>query len=135
MEEQAKLALGATKTLWKKLDQLEREGGETTNLKELASKANKAVQAIQRLARDEAVCADVRLNIMREAVRDELIDREANAARILDRQRTLTESQREGSAILERSLTSARGIEAAIGALCPHQAHAAPGVAVLANGR
>lgn len=149
MEDQAKGALGATKKLWHELNRLQQaaltEAGNGPDadvasapwveLKALAAKANKAVQAMQRLGRDEAVRADVRHGILREAVRDELIDREANAARVLDRQRTLAEAQRDGATVLERSLTSARGVEAAIGSLCPHQVHVAPGVALLANGR
>lgn len=151
MEDQAKGALSATKKLWHELNRLQQaavtEAGSGPNadadgasapwveLKALAAKANKAVQAMQRLGRDEAARADVRHGILREAVRDELIDREANAARVLDRQRALAEAQRDGTTVLERSLTSARGVEAAIGSLCPHQVHVAPGVALLANGR
>ena len=151
MEDPAKGALGATKKLWQELNRMQQAAVNQVGtdadaaaaaaaapwleLKALASKANKAVQAMQRLARDEAVRADVRHGILREAVRDELIDREANAARVLDRQRTLAEAQRDGATVLERSLTSARGVEAAIGSLCPHQVHVAPGVALLANGR
>ena len=147
MQEQSKAALGATKKLWQGLNLLQvaavNEPGADADaaaapwleLKALASKANKAVQVMQRLARDEAVRADVREGILREAVRDELIDREANAARVLDRQRALAETQREGTVILDRALASARGIDQAIGGLCPHQTQMAPGVALLANGR
>ena len=87
---------------------------------------------MQRLAQDQVAQSDVREGILREAMRDELIDREANAARVLDRQRTLAETRNNGAAVFERSITSAQNIENAIGALCPHQTRIAPGVAALA---
>jgi len=147
MDAQAKLALNATKALHKRLREAEEHEGvgaleispssyfDWAALKKLAADANRAVQAMQRLARDEAVRADVRQGILREAVRDELIDREANAARVLDRQRTLAEMQHDGVAVLERSIASARAVEAAVGSLCPHHVSMASGVAVLASGR
>ena len=133
MEEQARLALNATKTLHRRLAEIQCQPQEQAELRALARSANKAVQAMQKLARDEAVRADVRHDILREAVRDELIDREANAARVLDRQRMLAEAQHDGARVLDRSLASARNIENALGALCPYQMRVAPGVAVLAN--
>ena len=105
MDAQAKVALNATKALHKRLRQCEeaQELGalevspgsyiDWVALKKLAADANRAVQAMQRLARDQAVQSDVREGILREAVRDELIDREANAARVLDRQRLLAEGR------------------------------------------
>ena len=86
MDKHAKAALSATKNLHKRIQDLEDEMGETDRcypnfkeLKKLAADANKAIQAMQRHASDDAVRADVRENILREAVRDELIDRAAKA--------------------------------------------------------
>ena len=140
MDAQAKVALGATKRLHQGLGKLgsDREGfsdDDLTGLRTMAASANKAVQAMQRIARDQAVQADVREGILREAVRDELIDREANAARVLDRQRQLVDGRGDASTVFERALQSAQQIEASLGALCPYQAPTAPGVAVLAGGR
>ena len=143
MEKHAKAALSATKNLHKRLREWEdksahaefNDGIDWEPLKKLAADANKAIQAMQRHASDDAVRADVRENILREAVRDELIDREANAARVLDRQRTLAETQHGGVAVFERSIASARAVEAAVGALCPHHVSMTPGAAVLASGR
>ena len=79
-----------------------------------------------RLARDarscDAVRADVRENILREAVRDELIDREANAARVLDKQRTLFEG-RDSAALtaFDRANQLVASVEASVASLCPHQ--------------
>ena len=89
--------LNATKTLHRRLAEIQCQPQEQAELRALAPSANKAVQAMQKLARDEAVRADVRHDILREAVRDELIDREANAARVLDRQRMLAEAQHDGA--------------------------------------
>jgi len=99
METHVKKALNATKLLHKRLCELEKASGSATYndginwkpLKKLAVDANKEIQAMRRHASDEAMRADVRENILREAVRDDLIDREANAARVLDKQRTALE--------------------------------------------
>jgi hypothetical protein len=145
MDAQAKVALNATKALHKRMRDAESAEGigalETSPanffdwqaLKKLAADANRAVQAMQRIASDQAVQSDVRESILRGAVHDELIDREANAARVLDRQRLLAEGRDGAGAVFERALTAAQQIEANIGALCPHQAPCAPGVALLAN--
>ena len=143
MDEHARRALNATKALYRRLGNLQAaprdvaELRELRELRELARTANLAVQGMQRCASDEAVRADVRHGILREAVRDELIDREANAARLLDRQRALSEAQRDNQSILERATASARSIESAIGALCPHRlsVSATAGVAVFAEER
>tara|TARA_B110000902_G_scaffold1636_1_gene1750 strand:- start:195 stop:650 length:456 start_codon:yes stop_codon:yes gene_type:complete len=145
VDTKAKLALNATKKLHTKLSELEEWQGvgvlecsmalDWAALKKLAADANRAVQAMQRLAHVEARRAEVSQGILREAVRDELIDREANAARVLDRQRALAESQHCATVVFDRSLTSARNVEASIGALCPNQLRVAAGVANLANGR
>ena len=145
MDTQAQVALNATKALHKRLrdaEQAQEQGAleispgnymDWVALKKLAADANRAVQAMQRLARDQVVQSDVREGILREAVRDELIDREANAARVLDRQRQLAEGKDGAGVVFERALVAAQQIEANIGALCPHKAPCAPGVAVLAG--
>jgi hypothetical protein len=133
MDKHAKVALSATKNLHKRLRELEEESLRKTHndhidfkeLKKLAAGANKAIQAMQRHASDDAVRADVRENILREAVRDELIDREANAARVHDKQRALS--------ALEKANQTVAGVEASLASLCPHQLQRAPGVSVLAE--
>jgi len=142
MDKHAKAALNATKSLHKRLRELEdtsetatvNDGIDWKPLKKLAADANKAIQAMQRHASDDAVRADVRENILREAVRDELIDREANAARVQDRQRTLFEG-RDSAALsaFDRANQQVATVEASIAALCPHQLQRAPGVSVLAE--
>lgn len=134
MEEHARAALGATKRLYKRLNELEEAesiGALETSpgsfcdwpaLKTLAADANKAIQALRRHALDEATRADVRESILREAMHNELIDREANAARVLDRQRTLLEARASGGLedVYERAIQSAMQIDAGIASLCPY---------------
>ena len=120
MDAQAKVALDATKTLHKRLRELERQNEDSDGnafpsidfpeLKKLAAHANKAVQAM-------------------------LIDREANAARIQDRQRLLLQQAdaTETLSAFDRAATSASSVEASIAALCPHQTRVAAGVVVIAT--
>lgn len=138
MDAHAKQALGSTKSLWKRLDALAKASDDPAvfeELRTLAYQANKAVQAMQRCAAQSVTTCDVREAILREAVRDELIDREANAARIFDRQRTRVEDRADALAAFDRAHASVRQIEAGIGALCPHQVSHVPGVALLAEAR
>ena len=139
MENHAARALTTTKALHKRLRELEDESFRKTHndeidwkpLKKLAADANKAVQAMQKHAQDEATRADVRENVLREAVRDELIDREANAARVVEKQRAFLEGQGQLGAY-DKALTTANAVEACVAQLCPHQTQRAPGVAQLA---
>ena len=140
MDEHAKKALNATKGLHTRLRELENDMVSTDRcnpdfkkLKKLAADANKAVQAMQRHASDEAVRADVSLSILREAVRDDLIDREANAARVLDKQRGMLECNPDAASAFERAHAAANAVESAVIALCPHQTRHASGVALLAE--
>ena len=141
MEKHAKKALSATKNLHKRLREWEHQQDvmdtvcvDYAELKKLAADANKAIQAMQRHASDDALRADVRENILREAVRDELIDREANAARVQDKQRSLFEG-RDAAALsaFDRANQTVAAIEASVASLCPHQLQRAPGVSVLAE--
>lgn len=133
MDEHIKEALGTTRTLHKRLDEL--DDARCEPLKKLAARANKAVQAIQRCAHAESLRADVRESILREAVRGELIDREANAARVLERHRLFAEeggSSSTAPSTFERARTAAASVEASIASLCSHRSRHAPGIALLA---
>jgi hypothetical protein len=142
MDQEVKKALKATKELHKRLRELEAEDAESDDhkynidwkpLKKLAVDTNRAIQAVQRHASAESICTQVRENILREAVRDDMIDREANAARILDKQRTMLESNGSGSIIFEKARVAAYSVESAIAALCPHQTKHSTGVPLLAE--
>jgi hypothetical protein len=133
MHAQAKVALDCTKALHRRLGKLDAEADpdEIVALRVLACKANKAVQAVQRIASMQVAQSDVRESILREAVREELIDREANAARVLDRQRLMSECKGGATSVFERAFAMAQQIEANVGTLCPHQVLRAPGISEL----
>jgi len=143
MEASAKRALATTRELHKRLKALEEgcagtsESSQQTEfkaLKKLAAESNRSIQAMNRAGVDEAVRANVRENLLREAVRDELIDREANAARVADKQRTLLEGQ--GPSVLtafDRSIVLAKTIEVATTKLFTYQVECTSGVALLAE--
>lgn len=76
------------------------------------------------------------LDCLRSEMHCELVDREANAARISERQRFLFERQSAQPGQLtaaERAAQSAAYVEAALAALCPHSTPLAPGCEQLAR--
>ena len=139
METHANKALAATRALHKRVREMEEPTEDSPPedyklLKKLASDANRAVHAMLRHAQDEQVRANVRENVLREAVRDELIDREANAARVIERQKFLLEQQGSQHAqAFERATATARNLAAAVAKLHACQLSLSPGVALLAN--
>lgn len=78
--------------------------------------------ALARQLDDERARHELELKTIRREIHDELIDREANAARIIDRQRALFErSGLDGQlSAHERAIASANFVESAIAALCPN---------------
>ena len=135
MDAHAKTALNATKALHKRLKEMEEDTERVVAMKKLAADANRAIQAMQRQHAAALQRARLEETLMREALRDELIDREANAARVLDRQRTLMGVGTGGlAAVHERALQSAGQIGASIDGLCPYASlRRAPGVDRLAR--
>ena len=106
------------------------------SLKELVTRLSDAVLH----SLDEAEQANTRLAIelhcVRAAMHEELVDREANAARIQDRQRLLFDraNAQEGQlSAHDRAALSANYVEAALGALCPQPAGPAAGCHVAAD--
>ena len=81
-------------------------------------------QVIARLARTIATQAErhrIEMAVFTEEVRQELVDREASAARTADRFRVLCE--RDGGsthALFDRAIGSSTAVEAALASLCPH---------------
>lgn len=75
-------------------------------------------------------------DIMRAEMHGEQVDREANSARIADRQRFLFEravAQSGQSTAAEKAVASAAYVEAALASLCPHVGNTSPGSAQLAE--
>lgn len=137
MDEFASKALASTKSLHRRLKELDPIASgiaktELCELAKLAATANRAVVALQRHAHASEMQASVRERVLRSAIHSDLIDREANAARVMDKERTLVE-QAGGSDIHERAHLAARVVERSLATLCPHQkVRTAPGVAFLA---
>ena len=139
MEQSGKDALRLTKELHTLLKQNQKSGNaddvDWKKLLELAVEANRAARSLRRHAQDDAVRAQVRENVLREAVRDELIDREANAARVAAKQTAMLE-QASGTSevsVFEKAQAVVRQVEAAVATLAPYQTEILPGVAVLFN--
>lgn len=73
---------------------------------------------------------------MRAEIHAEQVDREANAARVSERQRFLferQEAQQGQSSAAERAVASASYVEAALTSLCPHANQLSPGTVQLAQ--
>lgn len=78
----------------------------------------------------------VEKDVLRQEMHAEQVDREANSARVAERQRFLFEraaSQPGQSAAGERAVASASFVEAALASLCPHISEKSPGSAQLAE--
>ena len=111
------------------------EGSVEERLKTL-ERVEAGARALAQQLDDERTRHELELKTIRREVHDELIDREANAARIIDRQRTLFErSGLDGQlSAHERAIASANFVESAIAALCPNPpAHSADCELVRAN--
>ena len=136
METQTRAALRATKSLHKRLRELEHNPElrqSVSECKKLASDANKAVQAMRKHTHEQTVATQVQLQLMREAVRDELVDRSAAAARRQEKQRVLLEGALPSTlSALDRANHVVASLEASLATICPHQREQTRGVAVLA---
>jgi hypothetical protein len=96
------------------------------DLSELQTIANTLLETAlynARHAADAAAQSRIALDLLRSEVNSELVDREANAARIAERQQFLFQraSALPGQAsAAERACASAAYVEAALVSLCPH---------------
>ena len=135
-------ALTATQALHDALEQLGNDNisnlskrmlVDICSLKKLALKAHRSVLAMQRYMSADATRVQVREQLLREAIREDSMDRAANAARVLDKQRSLIQGNASDALFFERAHTAAHTVELAIAALCPHQTESTPGVRLLAQ--
>lgn len=105
------------------------------DLRTLASDIYTTALSDVRRSADATARARVQLDTLRTELNNELVDREANAARIAERQQFLFQRVsalpgQHGAA--ERAVASATYVEAALVALCPHVHRAMPGCAHIA---
>lgn len=106
------------------------------DLRAMADDIHTAILSEARLAADVEARTRVQMDTLRTEINSELIDREANAARIAERQQFLF--QRAAAlpgqlGALERAVASAAYVEAALVALCPHVNPPLPGCAHVAE--
>lgn len=108
----------------------------TLDLRSIAAALHEAALFDARRATELKARARTQLDMLRTEINDELVDREANAARIAERQQFLFQ---RASAVpgqlgaAERAVASATYVESALVALCPHVNHPMPGCAHIAQ--
>lgn len=112
---------------------------ETTwnDVRKIAKSLMRAVTQAERQQEADAKRALVERDVMRSEMHGELVDREANAARVAERQRFLYErplAQNGLAQAFERASASASFVEAALVALCPHAHPPSRGCEVVAKG-
>ena len=128
MEDDASLVLlGDTKRVFADMRKLRDSGGqvpsETLNdWRGVVKRANQEIAKLKTLCRMQGERHRVEMAVFSEEVRQELVEREASAARTADRFRLLCERDTTGSArnVFDRALESSSAVEATLASLCPH---------------
>lgn len=126
-------ALKGTKRVYAEMKQMEGNPEQVTAdqlaaWKSTVATANKEIGRLARRLKMEMERQQVERCVVREEMRCELVDREANSARTADRFRVLHEKEGgAGRSILERASWSNSAIECSIACLCPHPAGVGPG--------
>tara|TARA_B100001079_G_scaffold241799_2_gene227494 strand:+ start:805 stop:1254 length:450 start_codon:yes stop_codon:yes gene_type:complete len=89
--------------------------------REVVKRSNQEIARLKVLNATQAERHRVEMAVFSEEMRQELVDREASAARTADRFRVLCERD-SGSArtVFDRAVGSASSVEAALASLCPH---------------
>ena len=91
---------------------------EVKALKKLALEANRTFAKLHRLVEVGAIVRQTELAIQREEMKEELVDREANASRIVDRVRLFTERSANQELVYQRSISAAAQIADSVKTLC-----------------
>ena len=132
--------LTLTKDLHKRLREWEQQQEVTDGvvvdykeLKTMVADTNKLLVKIRRqIAIDDNATA-ARDRVMLQAIKDELIDRDANAARVSERMRVMADRTADGQTLINRSNEAAQQIIASIEELCPWQMKLSQSVPMLAQ--
>lgn len=127
-----KECLNLTKQLHQEIGKCELPPESAKKLKRMAAEANKTIVKLRRQSAMDAVAASTREQILKQALKEELIDRDANAARIAERMRVAAERGVAIAALAQRSEDAVQQINASIVALCPWQMGVSCGVPLIA---
>ena len=109
---------------------------DVATVKALSKRLCKLTQAAERTRISEKNRAVAELDVLRSEMHSELVDREANSARVAERQRFLFErsaAQNGQASAAERAAQSAAFVESALVSLCPHTTARSPGCSQLAE--
>lgn len=128
--------LSLSKSLYEAADAAIRDKTEIdlAAVKSTAKKLNKLLLVLSRQQHFEKSRSTTENDVLRGEMHAELVDREANAARVAERQRFLFEraaAQQGQAAAGDRAAQSAAFVEAALVSLCPHTMPVSPGCAQL----
>lgn len=119
-----KEALTRTKRLHSQISQTTQDGGDNDDtskrLKSEIAETNKILVKIRRQLAADAVVEKTNDLILKKAIKEELVDRDANAARIAERQRVFSEKNVGGAEILARAKDSVLQVHASLSAICPN---------------
>lgn len=124
--------LTLTKRLHKEIGELGIDPDVAKTLKSKVAEANKLLVTLRRQLHLDDVANEVRHRVMLAAIKEELIDRDANAARVAERLRIMTDRTSDGSSLANRSSDAAQQIAANISGLCPWQMRLSQSVPMLA---
>jgi len=105
-------------------------------VRKLAKSLVRSVAAVERAAENERKRALVQRDLLTCELHGEMVDRDANAARVAERQRFLYDRacvSQHRTLANERAAASAAFVEAAIVALCPHYNAPSHGCELIAN--
>jgi len=127
--------LSLTKRLHKEIAESSLSSDDAKRLKSMAAEANKLLVNLRRQLVDDANSNSVREAILKQVMKEELIDRDANAARISDRQRLASERVHGIASLAQRSEDAVQQINASIVSLCPWQIGLSPSVPMIAAAR
>ena len=114
-------ALSLTKRLHGEISELSLGQEVNKKLKSMAADTNKLLVKIRRQVAEDALVATTREQIIRQALKDELIDRDANAAVIAERQRLVAEKSAGIGQLAQRSDDAVQQISTSIASMCPWQ--------------
>jgi len=131
--ETIKTGLSLTKRLHHEVTQIPDIPDESSKrLKSMIVDANKLFVKLRRQIFETLNETDVCVTVLKQVLKEEMIDREANAARVSDRQRLAAERGMGVSDLAQRSEEAVTQINNSLASLCPWQISVSPNVSMIA---